>query len=137
MRLASERDLVARQYANNFPEVLHVVVPWLREAVASCASLSDAIVHVHLQIMSEYPDSLIARRRGLDVARQAAGMAAAVLSSGRPRDDAYEEALADLDFWLRSDGHQRNPGTTADLVTAGLFAALRDGIIRAPFRLAR
>jgi triphosphoribosyl-dephospho-CoA synthase len=136
MRLAAERDLVARQYANDFHEVLRVAVPWLSQALDTCASLSDAIVHVHLQLMSEYPDSLIARRRGGDVARQAAGMAAAVLSAGRPRDED-EEALADLDFWLRADGHHRNPGTTADLVTASLFVALRDGIIKAPLRLAR
>jgi triphosphoribosyl-dephospho-CoA synthase len=137
MRLAAKRDLVAGQYAGNFHEVLRVVVPWLAGALGSCASLSDAIVHVHLQIMSEYPDSLIARRRGVEVAAQAAGMAARVLAAGRPRDDAYEDALADLDFWLRADGHYRNPGTTADMVTAGLFAALRDGIIKAPLRLAR
>ena len=38
-------------------------------------------------------------------------------------------ALADFDFWLRSDGHRRNPGTTADLIAAALFAGLRDGWI--------
>ena len=43
-------------------------------------------------------------------------------------------ALADLDFWLRSDGHRRNPGTTADLIAAGLFAALREHQIALPFR---
>jgi triphosphoribosyl-dephospho-CoA synthase len=137
MRLAAERDMVARQYAENFHHVLHVVVPWLARALAEGISLSDAIVHVHLQLMAEYPDSLIARRRGAAVAAQAAGMAAKVLAAGKPRQEAYEEALADLDFWLRADGHQRNPGTTADLIAAGLFAALRDGIIKAPFRLAR
>ena len=137
MRLAADRDMVARQYAENFHHVLAVVVPWLTGAIDSGLSLSDAIVHVHLQLMSEYPDSLIARRRGVEIATRAAGMAAAVLKAGRPRDEAYEQALADLDFWLRSDGHLRNPGTTADLIAAGLFAALRDGIIKAPFRLAR
>jgi triphosphoribosyl-dephospho-CoA synthase len=137
MRLAADRDMVARQYAENFRHVLDVVAPWLARALASGLSLAQAIVHVHLELMSEYPDSLIARRRGLDVARQSAGMAAAVLASGRPSDDAYHQALADLDFWLRCDGHYRNPGTTADLVAAGLFVALRDGIIKAPFRLAQ
>ncbi len=137
MRLAADRDMVARQYAENFHHVLHGVVPRLGQALGSGVALSDAIVHVHLQVLSEHPDSLIARRRGIDVARQAAAMAAAVLSAGRPREEAYERALADLDFWLRADGHQRNPGTTADLVAAGLFAALRDGIIKPPFRLAR
>ena len=34
--------------------------------------------------------------------------------------------------WLRSRGNQLNPGTTADLVTAALFAALRNGTIQLP-----
>jgi triphosphoribosyl-dephospho-CoA synthase len=137
MRLAADRDLVARQYADNFHEVLSVVLPWLAEALDSGLTLADTIVHVHLRVMSEYPDSLIARRRGRDVAAQSAARAAAVLAAGKPREPAYEDELAELDFWLRSDGHRRNPGTTADLVAAGLFAALRDGIIKPPFRLAR
>jgi triphosphoribosyl-dephospho-CoA synthetase len=32
----------------------------------------------------------------------------------------------DLDKFLRADNHARNPGTTADLVAAGLFVALRE-----------
>jgi triphosphoribosyl-dephospho-CoA synthase len=137
MRLAAERDMVARQFAENFHHVLQVVVPWLTRALEAGLSLSDAIVQVHLELMAEFPDSLIARRRGLEAANRAAAMARAVLSAGPPREDAYERGLADLDFWLRADGHRRNPGTTADLVAAGLFVALRDGIIKPPFRLAR
>jgi len=34
---------------------------------------------------------------------------------------------AELDQWLRTDGHQRNPGTSADLIAAGLFAAMLAG----------
>jgi triphosphoribosyl-dephospho-CoA synthase len=137
MRLAADRDMVARQYAENFHHVLNIVLPWLSRALESGLSISDAIVLVHLELMSEFPDSLIARRRGIEVARKAAALARDVLSQGRPRDEPYELALADLDFWLRSDGHLRNPGTTADLIAGGLFAALRDGIIKPPFRLAR
>ena len=37
--------------------------------------------------------------------------------------------LAEFDFWLRQDGHRRNPGTSADLVAAGLFVSLQDGKI--------
>ena len=68
---------------------------------------------------------------------QSAARAQRVLDSGSPGDDAYDRELVELDFWLRSEGHRRNPGTTADLVAAGLFVALRDGIIRPPYRLAR
>lgn len=137
MRLASDRDMVARQYAEDFEQVLEVVVPRIARAVGAGLSLPEAIVKVHLELMSAFPDSLIARRRGPDVAHQSAARAQKVLAAGRPGEFAYRSALEDLDFWLRSDGHNRNPGTTADLLAAGLFVALREGIIKPPFRLAR
>jgi triphosphoribosyl-dephospho-CoA synthase len=137
MRLAADRDLVARQYTDNFHLVLNVVVPRLLQAIEAGLSLADAIVRVYLELLSEYPDSLIARRRGIEVAHKAAALARDVLAAGEPGNEAYEEALADFDFWLRADGHRRNPGTTADLIAAGLFAALREGKLLPPFRLAR
>ena len=53
-------------------------------------------------------------------------------TADRQARSAYYEALANFDFWLRSDGHRRNPGTTADLVAAGLFVLLREGIMNGP-----
>lgn len=134
MQLAADRDLVARQYAHDFAEVFGVAVPAIGEALAQSWPLAEAIVHAQLRLMSEFPDSLIARKCGPDVARQSAAMAAAALAAGRPGEEAYQRALADFDFWLRADGHRRNPGTTADLIAAGLFAALRQGIIKLPVR---
>jgi triphosphoribosyl-dephospho-CoA synthase len=81
--------------------------------------------------MSAFPDSLIARKCGAETAEHSAAWAGRVLDSGRPESEAYQEQLADLDFWLRTDGHRRNPGTTADLIAAGLFVALRDGLLLA------
>ncbi len=137
MRLASDRDMVARQYANGFQDIFDTVVPWIREAVSAGPDLPAAIVHVHVRLMAALPDSLIARRCGHDVALESAARAQRVLDAGEPGDDAYDRGLSDLDFWLRAADHKRNPGTTADLVAAGLFVALRDGIIKPPFRLAR
>jgi len=134
MRLAADRDLVARQYTNGFAEVFDSVVPALAEGVQADWPLSDTIVYAHVQLMSRHPDSLIARKCGEAVAARAARHAAQVLDAGRPGVAAYHEAVSDFDFWLRADGHRRNPGTTADLVTAGLFAALRDAIISLPIR---
>ena len=133
MAAAAERDLIAQQYVTDFDLVLGKIPPWLSEA-ASRWSLTDAIIHTHLRLLAEHPDSLIARKCGLETAREVSTYAAAVLSSGSPGDDAYHEAAADLDFFLRSDGHRRNPGTTADLIAAGLFALLRDGKLQPPLR---
>lgn len=134
MRLASNRDLVARQYINNFAEVLDVVVPEIAGGLARGWPLGQTIVYSQLKLMSDFPDSLIARKCGDAVARQSASLAATALAAGQPNDAAYLRALADLDFWLRSDGHRRNPGTTADLLAAGLFAALLSGVIQLPVR---
>jgi len=132
MRLAADRDLVARQYSNNFAEVLGLVVPWLAEGVRAGAGLVKTVRTTQLRLLAQFPDSLIARKCGPAAAEQASALARAALAAGAPGDDAHEEIVAELDFWLRSDGHRRNPGTTADLLAAGLFAALRDGIIEEP-----
>src|SRR5262249_43830153 len=124
-------------YVEDFRQLLGDVVQRIGDTLARGISLAETIVRVHLEVMSEYPDSLIARRLGTQAAREAADRAHHVLSLGQPGDEAYERGLSDLDFWLRALGHKRNPGTTADLIAAGLFAALRDGIIKSPYKLAR
>ncbi len=145
MGLAADRDLVARQYVNGFAEVLGFIVPRLRaalvgeahgglEAVASPLSLPDAIVYTAVATMRAYPDSLIARKCGVEVAEKSAKYAGQVLEAGPPGSEDYFSALGDLDFWLRSDGNRRNPGTTADLMAAGLFVAIWEGVVEGPVR---
>jgi triphosphoribosyl-dephospho-CoA synthase len=126
MRIAAERDLVARQYTNQFADVFNAAA-WIEEGVARGWQLATAIVHVHIRLMASEPDSLIRRKCGAKMAEESSARAARVLESGKPGEETYEQALADFDFWLRCDGHRRNPGTTADLIAAGLFVLLRDG----------
>jgi triphosphoribosyl-dephospho-CoA synthase len=133
MRAAEGRDLIAQQYATDFSLVLDEVVPQLVAGRTRGWSLTDTIIHTHLTLLARHPDSLVARKCGMEVAKQASALASQVLSVGEPPDEAYYEAVADFDFWLRSDGHRRNPGTTADLIAAGLFAALRDDLLKPPY----
>jgi triphosphoribosyl-dephospho-CoA synthase len=126
MRAAAGRDLVARQYAEGFRQVLRLAAPWLREGLAQGWTVAEAIVHAQMRLMAQFPDTLIARKCGPAIARESAARAASVLAGGGPGEPAYAAALADFDFWLRGDGHRRNPGATADLLAAGLFAVLRD-----------
>jgi triphosphoribosyl-dephospho-CoA synthase len=134
MAAAAERDLVARQYAEGFTHVLQPVAAWIVEGCAAGWSLTDAVIHTQLRMLAAYPDSLIARKCGPEAAERAAAIALRVLNAGSPGDEDYFYELGELDFWLRSDGNRRNPGTTADLIAAGLFVVLRDGLIRPPFR---
>jgi triphosphoribosyl-dephospho-CoA synthase len=132
MALAADRDLVALQYANAFQEVLQEGVAALQTGMLQTRSLEGAIIFAHLRLLANRPDSLIARKRGQAEAEEAARRAGEVLKANWPHQEAGRMALAQLDAWLRAEGHRRNPGTTADLVTASLFAALREGIITLP-----
>ena len=134
MHAAADRDLVARQYVEDFRLVLGEALPALITDRTAGLSLTDAIIHVHLLILSQHEDSLIGRKCGQVTAREVSARAGSVLAVGTAGDEAYSGALADVDFWLRADGHRRNPGTTADLIAAALFAGLRDGFIVPPFR---
>jgi triphosphoribosyl-dephospho-CoA synthase len=132
MTLAAGRDVIALQYANGFQAVFDEGVPALREGLEKTSCLEDAIIRTHLTLLGKYPDSLIARKRGPAEAETASRMARDVLAAGWPKQAQGRVALVELDRWLRAEGNARNPGTTADLVTASLFAAMREGIIKVP-----
>jgi triphosphoribosyl-dephospho-CoA synthase len=127
MRLAADRDCVARQYTNNFSEVFAGPVTWIGEGLKAGWPLSQCIVHAHVRQMTTTPDTLIGRKCGAAVARESQQRAGQVLAAGMPNEAAYDQALSEFDAWLRANGHRRNPGTTADLIAAGLFVLLRDG----------
>ncbi len=132
MALAADRDLVARQYANGFREVFDDGIPALTRGLEVTGCLEGAIIFCHLSLMARHPDSLIARKRGPAEAEEASRRARAVLDSGWPREPAALQLVQEFDGWLRAVGRGRNPGTTADLVTAVLFVALREQILSLP-----
>jgi triphosphoribosyl-dephospho-CoA synthase len=132
MQYAAERDLVARQYANGFAHVFDEAAPLILAGRDDGLALPLAIVHAQMQLLARHGDSLIARKCGVETSQQAAQRAQRVLDSGSPHDEPYWREISNFDFWLRSDGHRRNPGTTADLIAAGLFVCLRDGLVRPP-----
>ncbi len=129
MRQAAGRDAIARQYATGFADVYRGLGV-LRAHLEAGSPLETAVIATHLSLMKTCPDTLIARKLGPDAAIEAAKRAGAVLEAGWP-NGAWGDLRA-LDAWLRASGNARNPGATADLVTAVLFLALRDGTIRLP-----
>ena len=133
MHAAAARDLVAAEYVNGFAVTFDEVAPSILASRDEGLPLPKAIVHTQMKLLAAHGDSLIQRKCGDEMNRQCMARAQWVLDAGPPTDDNYHAALADLDFWLRSDGHRRNPGTTADLIAAGLFVGLRDGLIGPPF----
>jgi triphosphoribosyl-dephospho-CoA synthase len=146
MKVSENRDAIARQYVNGFVDVFDQGQRLLKAGRQLFADLNSAIVYAHVAWMAERPDTLIARKCGKEVAVQAQVMAQKVVDSipqatvdagARLSDDdaqVFFGRAGELDFWLRSDGHRRNPGTTADLIAATLFVAIYNGQLRPPFR---
>ncbi len=127
MRLASDRDMIARQYANSFEDVLKNGVRWLDEAAEHAESQPQQIAWLALRLMAEFGDSLIARKCGQQMSNTVRLKASEVLDNGWPIGQYSTRRFAEFDAFLRHDSNRRNPGTTADLVAAILFAALREG----------
>ena len=121
MALAADRDSIAREYVMDYELTFGLVAPALRQARAAGCSWPEAAVEAYLRTLAEVPDSLVARKEGPEAARAVSAGARQVLAASRA---ARKEALAAFDAELRSHGNRRNPGTTADLVAAGLFVAL-------------
>ena len=136
MKLAADRDMVARQYANGFADVFDFGVPAFLAGFERFGCVEAAIIDSQLRWLAEYPDSLIARKNGPAVATDAQKRAAEVLALGGIATPEGRRAGVALDKHLRSDGNKLNPGTTADLITACLFVALRENKVvpSAPFR---
>ena len=134
MRLAADRDAVARQYVTGFSYVLEWIMPRLG---ARDLALDRVVVRTHLEHMAREPDSLIHRKCGRQMAEESQRRAAGVLTAGWPGSVRGVEQFAEFDQWLRADGHRRNPGTSADLIAAGLYAAMREGLITQPYQWSR
>lgn len=129
MRLAADRDLIARHYAENFAIVLQFGVPYLARVANFKQQWEPAIVGLQLELLARYSDSLVARKCGRETAEEVSRRADAVLKAGGPGNHDAQTELDAFDRWLRADGNRRNPGTTADLITAALFAGFRDGVV--------
>ena len=132
MVLAADRDLIARQYADGFAVVLDEGLPALRRRLDEGRPLETAIIGAFLDLLSRRPDSLIVRKAGAERAAEASRRAGEVLAAGWPDSRGRPLAARRSRRHAPGDGHRFNPGATADLTAAVLFAALRDGTIELP-----
>jgi triphosphoribosyl-dephospho-CoA synthase len=127
---AAERDRVARQYATGFSDVFDIGLAALESARQRHADTRFATLGVYLTFLSAFPDTHIVRRQGEAIAKTVMRKAG---DARRNFDNAgslaeLQETLAPWDAALKRDGI--NPGTSADLTVATLFAFELLGILR-------
>jgi triphosphoribosyl-dephospho-CoA synthase len=123
MREAEGRDRIAWNYTHDFADIFITGLPLLDQALSRRPSLPFATTVTYLGFLGSIPDTLIARKFGAEQAeqvRQEAAILAKNLEEG-PDPDALVPELMAFDRALKQRG--LNPGTSADLTVATLFAA--------------
>lgn len=124
MMQARDRDAVAREYATDYEITFEIGLPSLRQILEQGVEISEGVVQTFLSILAQVPDSLIARKKGMEAAHEVSGRARQVLKHGGVFSEKGQKEIRKFDRALRVKGHILNPGTTADLVAAVLFAYL-------------
>ncbi|MFL5576849.1 MAG: triphosphoribosyl-dephospho-CoA synthase [Gemmatimonadaceae bacterium] len=127
MRLAADRDGVAREYATAFATTFELAAPALERALGDGLPWDDAVVELYLTLLAAAPDTHVARRAGPALAGEVARRARAAVKAGGVRSAAGRVAVAELDRALRDERNRANPGTTADLTAAAAFVVLLGG----------
>jgi triphosphoribosyl-dephospho-CoA synthase len=122
MAEAADRDRIAQQYVSDFADVFMVGKPRFAQVLAASGDRRLATVSVFLTFLTEFPDSHILRKHGAVVAERVRRSATALqrrAQAARCLDDVLPALLAS-DAELKAAGI--NPGTSADLTVATLFA---------------
>jgi triphosphoribosyl-dephospho-CoA synthase len=127
MRLAADRDGIAREYASTFEITFEIGVPALEAARRDALVWNDAVVETFLKLLAAEPDTHVARRAGDEIAADVSRRARAALEAGGVRSVLGQRAIEEMDLALRDARHTKNPGTTADLTTAAIFVVLLGG----------
>ena len=122
MKYSSKYDRIAYQYTNMFKDVLDFVVPCLNSYQNRYKSLSLSLSLTFLDILRNIPDSHIQRKFGDKIAKKTSNQAndlLKILVTERINQDSFNKRLRELDYEYKKQGI--NPGTTADLLVAGLM----------------
>jgi triphosphoribosyl-dephospho-CoA synthase len=125
-KIASEYDDVCAEWVNNYPITFELAYPYLTQQLKS-QPLNTAVVHTFLKILSDRPDTLIARKVGKEKAGLVSSDAKAVLELGGLETEEGRKSLQKFDKKLRSSKNKLNPGTTADLTASALALCTLSG----------
>lgn len=122
MQEASQRDLIAKQYATNFTDIFSLGLQQIEKYFARWQNIEWATVACYMEFMSQHPDSHISRKFGNPLAEQIKKDALPIAKELQKKDnptDAIEMLMA-FDLSLKNIG--ANPGSNADLTAASVLA---------------
>lgn len=126
-RLCAKYDTISYEWVNDFSVTFDIALPFLVRELQSTGDINTAAVDTYLRILSEIPDTLVARKQGMNKAKAISLRAKRVLRSGGMKTARGRKAVEEMDKALQRSGHPCNPGTTADLTASALSVLILDG----------
>lgn len=123
----ADRDSICREWVSDFKIVFEIGYPNLKKYVEIYDDINKATVNTFLKILSEQPDSLIRRKKGMVAAEQVSSRAKKILEVGGASSVEGLKMLQEFDNELHNEQGVKNPGTTADLTAASIFILLMEG----------
>ncbi len=142
MEISSKWDEVASELTNGMHISFTKGYPMLVDTYRETGDINTSIVNTYLKILSEVPDTFIARKVGLKETNNVVeaikiGMPESLKVSKRAKKileihdgmltEKGRRAIWRLDEELRSRGGLLNPGSTADVTASSLMIALLTG----------
>ncbi len=121
-KISSTWDSISKEWAEGF-NISFKGYNLLNEYYEEYNNINLAITKTFLSILSEHPDTLIARKKDINTSKMVSEMAKNILDNGFKKEDIME-----FDKFLSKEGNKLNPGTTADLVASSLMIFLLDRI---------
>jgi triphosphoribosyl-dephospho-CoA synthase len=116
MQISSKNDMVAREWVEGFRRSFKAA-DMIRDKRGT-GTMNDATVLTYLEMLAEEPDTFIAKKYDMDKAVYVQGLAL----------DVIERRMTLKELSGRLYSEKINPGSTADLMIAGLFIALIGGM---------
>ena len=109
------------QYKENFDNIINNLAPKWREYFKNFNNDENATTALFLDLISVVPDSLIARKYGIDKAKEVSSKFLELSKeySCSKNPNSLNNKLLLIDSELKIQG--LNPGTTADVVVASIF----------------
>jgi triphosphoribosyl-dephospho-CoA synthase len=120
MAEAADRDRVAKQYVSDFADIFEIGAASLRAALAETSDRRMATLQVYLGFLAAFPDSHIVRKHGPAIGEEVRAHAAMLQARIVGNIDDLLTELMEWDTILKKA--EINPGTSADLTVATLFA---------------
>lgn len=120
-------DSISAEWVNDFHVSFDIGYPHFKSEIKSAGDINIATVHTFLRILSEVPDTLIARKAGKAKAEWASEEAEKILDKGGLSTKEGKDHLFKLDRQLHDSLHKLNPGATADITSAVLAIVTLEG----------